>query len=103
MVRERVIQTVKYGKFREARDAIEELNQACKQKGLRELTCWAPVAGVSNEIIIETEYGSLADFEREQAAFYSDPDTMKAWRSVAEYIIEGSGRSELIESAPALA
>jgi hypothetical protein len=103
MVRHRVIQTVRYGHFREARDTVEELNRVCREKGLREATCWSPVAGTNNELIIEVEYPTLADFEREAAAFYADSDTMKVWRSAAQYIIEGTGRSELIESAPSLA
>ena len=103
MVRERVIQTVKYGQFREAREKVDELSRICETKGLRPLTCWVPLAGVTNELIIETEYPSLADFERENAAFYSDPDTMRALRGIAEHVIEGSGRAELIESAPFLA
>lgn len=103
MIRHRVIQTVRYGYFREARDMVDELNKVCAQKGLREATCWAPVAGVNNELIIEVDYPSLAEFEKESAAFYADADTMKVWRSGAQWIIEGSGRSELIESAPTLA
>lgn len=103
MVRERVIQTIKYGYFREARDGLEELARLCGEKGLRVLTCWAPVAGVVNELIIETEFESLAEFEREQLAFFSDAEIMKRWRDVAQYIVEGSGRAELLESAPALA
>jgi hypothetical protein len=103
MVRERVVQTVKYGYFRQALEILTELNRVCGEKGLRPFTLWAPVAGVNNELIIETEYASLADFEHESAAFYGDADTMKVWRSAAEYIIEGSGRTELFETAPTLA
>jgi hypothetical protein len=103
MVRERIVQTVKYGQFREALEAYTELNRTCGEKGLRPSTFWAPVAGVTNELVIETEYPSLADFERESAAFYGDADTMKLVRNAAQYIIEGSGRSELIETAPSLA
>jgi len=103
MVRERVIQTIRYGYFREARDGFEELIRLCREKGLRAATCWAPVAGVANELILETEYESLAEFEREEVAFYSDADIMKRLRDTMQYVIEGSGRSELLESAPALA
>jgi hypothetical protein len=103
MVRMRGIQTIKYGYFREALEALTELNRLCVEKGLRPMTFWAPVAGVANELIMEADYASLADFERETAAFYADPDVMKVWRSAAQHIIEGSGRSELIETAPSLA
>jgi len=64
---------------------------------------WSPLAGVNNELIIETEHASLADFDRESAAFYADPDVMGLWRSISTHVIEGSGRSELIASAPDLA
>jgi hypothetical protein len=103
MVRARVIQTIKYGSFREALDTLTELNRVCGEKGLRPMTFWSPVAGVNNELIIEAEYASLADFERDIAAFYADPDVMKVWRSSAQYVAEGSARSELIQSAPSLA
>ena len=103
MVRERVFQTIKYGYFREALETLTELNRVCGEMGLRPMTFWAPVAGVTNELIIETEYASLADFEREVAALYADADAMKVVRRLSEYIVEGSGRSELIETAPSLA
>jgi hypothetical protein len=102
MVRNRAIQTIKYGHFKEALEALTELNRVCGEKGLTSSTFWSPLAGINNEIIIETEYQSLADFERDAAAFYSDPDVMSLWRSMSEHVIEASGRSELIETAPTL-
>jgi hypothetical protein len=102
MVRNRAIQTIKYGHFKEALEALTELNRICGEKGLNSSTFWSPLAGINNEIIIETEYESLADFERDAGAFYSDPDVMSLWRSMSEHVIEGSGRSELIETAPTL-
>jgi hypothetical protein len=103
MVRHRVIQTIRPGFFREALETLNELNRVCVEKGLRPLTFWAPVAGVQNELVVETDFASLADFEREEAAFYADPDTMKLWRAAAQYVIEGTGRTELIETAPSIA
>ena len=103
MVRSRTIWTIKYGHFREALEVLTELNRVCGEKGMESSTFWGPLAGINNEIIIETEYESLADFERANATFYADPDVMSLWRSIAQYVIEGSGRSELIETAPSLA
>lgn len=103
MVRERVIQTIRYGYFREALEGFSELGRLCGERGLKQPTFWAPSAGVTNELIVETEFEDFGQYERENAAFYSDPAIMKTLRSVVEYIIEGSGRSELIESAPTLA
>jgi hypothetical protein len=102
MVRNRVIQTIKYGHFKEALEALTELNRVCVEKGLNSSSFWSPLSGINNELIIETEYESLADFERDSAGFYSDPDVMSLWRSAAEYVIEGSGRSELLETSPSL-
>ena len=102
MVRTRIIQTIKYGKFREALEELTELNRLCVQKGLPAATFWSPLSGPNNEIIIESECESLAELERQNAAFYSDRDIMKVWRGVAEYIIEGTGRSEVLETAPTL-
>ena len=39
MVRERIVQTVKYGQFREALEDTE-LNRTCGEKGLRPSTFW---------------------------------------------------------------
>lgn len=103
MIRERVIQVIVYGRMREALEALTELDQVCRAKGIPAITVWVPVAGTNNELIFETEYESLADFEHQQAAFYSDPDTMKIWRKAVEFIVEGSGRSELLQTAPSLA
>ncbi len=102
MVRARLIQIIRYGNFREALEVAEELNRVYQAKGLRASTFWAPVAGVSNEFIIETDFPTLADFESDQAAIYADAEVMKLVRSFAQYVIEGTGRSELIESAPSL-
>ena len=103
MVRSRWINMVKYGYFREAVDTVEELNRLLREKGLREVSCWTPVGGISNQIIMEFEYQTLADYEREGNAFETDADIMKVWRGSAEYFIDGSGREELIVTAPALA
>lgn len=103
MVRERIVQTIKYGQFREALTILKDLNQLCVEKGLRPLTFWAPVAGANNELVIESEYATLADYERESDAFYGDADLMKVWREAASYVIEGSSRSELYISAPTIA
>ena len=102
MVRSRIIQTIKYGQFREAVQGLSELGRLCEARGLSPATFWSPLAGANNELVIETEYASLADMERETAAFYADADIMNLWRSVSTHVIEGSGRSELLETAPVL-
>jgi len=103
MVRSRIIQLVKQGHMREEIDLIEELNRVLKEKGLKEGTCWVSFGGILQQLIIEYEYPTLADYERELDAFFSDSDLMKVWRGSAQHIVEGSGREELMSTAPALA
>jgi hypothetical protein len=103
MVRNRMSQIIKYGFFKEALEALHEVNRVCREKGLSEATYWSPLGGANNTLIIELEYASLAEYERESESFYSDADVMRAWRRSSEYVIEGSGSSELLMSAPTLA
>jgi hypothetical protein len=102
MVRNRITQIIRYGYFKDALEALQELNRVCREKELTEATYWSPLSGANNTLIIEAEYPSLAEFERQSEAFYSDSDVMRTWRSTSEFIIEGSGTSEVLVSAPTL-
>jgi hypothetical protein len=102
MVRNRITQIIRYGYFKDALETLHELNQVCSQKGLREASYWSPLSGANNTLVIEVEYPSLAEYEREAEAFYSDADVMTTWRRTSEFIIEGSGSSEVLVSAPTL-
>ena len=95
--------TVRYGKFREYHAAMEQLNEIARQRGWVEATLLVPVAGVDNQYVCQWEYATLADYERETESFYTDADAMKVFRGAADFVIEGSGRSELLESAPTIA
>jgi hypothetical protein len=103
MVRERIFQTVKYGQFREAMQALSDLADLVEKKGMKRPSFWSPLAGQSNALIMEVEYESLAEWERENTAFYSDPELMAGLRSAVQYIVEGSAYNELLETAPSLA
>ena len=95
--------TVRYGKFREYHAAMEQLNEIARQRGRVEATLLVPVAGVDNQYVCQWEYETLADYERESESFYTDADAMKVFRGAADFVIEGSSRSELLESAPTIA
>ncbi len=95
--------TVRYGKFREYHAAMEQLNEIARQRGWVEPKRFVPVAGVDNQYICQWEYETLADFERETESFYTDTEAMKVFRSAAEFVIEGTSTSELLQSAPAIA
>jgi hypothetical protein len=94
--------TVRYGKFREYHAAMEQLNEIARQRGWLEASLFVPVAGVDNQYICQWNYETLADYERETEGFYSDTEAMKVFRSAAKLVIEGTSRSELLTSAPAI-
>jgi hypothetical protein len=103
MYRARFIVQVRYGHFKECLQAWQQLNELARSRGWAEATFWTPTVGTANEFVIETDYPDLATFQREGEAFYADADAMKLFRSTSEFVIEGTGRGELLETAPTLA
>ncbi len=55
--------------------------------------------GIFNELIIETDYPSLADFEKSQKVLCGDPEMVKQIMRVNEVASPGKGWSELLEHA----
>ena len=103
MYRLRLIVQVRYGDFKEYMEASQQLNELARSKGWAEATFWSPTVGASNEFIAEIDFPDLATFERESEAGGSDPEARKLILSMAPMVIEGSARSELLETAPTLA
>ena len=103
MVRARFIAQVRYGHFSECLKALEELNAIARERGWAEATFWWPAAGAANELIAEADYPDLATFERETEAQGSDAEWMKINRSAAQLIVEGSARTELLQTPTPLA
>jgi hypothetical protein len=103
MVRARFIVQVRYGHFAEYLKAAEQLNEIARARGWAEATFWVPTAGAANELIWEADYPDLATFEREGDAQSSDSEWMTVLRSTFDMVIEGTGRSELLQTAPQLA
>jgi hypothetical protein len=95
--------TVRYGKFREYHAVMDQLNEIARQRGWVEAKRFVPVAGLDNQYISQWEYETLADYERETESFSADTEAMKVFRGAAEFVIEGTSRSELLESAPTIA
>jgi hypothetical protein len=102
MYRARAIVQVKFGRFKEYAEICEQVNQVARARGWAESTFWVPTTGTVNQVIIETEYPDLAAFQREEAAFYSDSEAMGLIARAVECLVEGSGRTELIEPIPTL-
>jgi NIPSNAP len=103
MVRARFIVQVRYGHFAEYLKALEQLNEIARERGWAEATFWVSAAGTANELIAEVDFPDLATFEREGNAQSSDAGWMKVIRSTVDVVVQGSGRTELLQTAPQLA
>jgi len=103
MVRARFIVQVRYGHFAEYLKAAEQLNEIARQRGWAEATFWVHTAGTANELIVEVDYPDLATFDGEGQAQSSDAEWMKVIRSTVDFVVQGSGRSEVLQTAPQLA
>jgi hypothetical protein len=103
MVRARFIVQVRYGHFAEYLRALEQLNEISRARGWAEATFWVATAGTANEIFAEVDYPDLAAFEREGNAQGADAEWMSVVRSTVDWVVQGTGRSELLETAPQLA
>ena len=103
MVRARFIVQVRYGHFAEYLKALEQLNEIARARGWAGATFWVAAAGTANELIAEVDYPDLATFDREGQGQSSDSEWMKVIRGTADMVVQGTGRSELLQTAPQLA
>ncbi|MGH2694438.1 MAG: NIPSNAP family protein [Actinomycetota bacterium] len=94
---------IRYGYYREVFDSLQEVNDLCKQRGLKPMRFWLPIAGPDNRIVGEIEYADLAEYDREQEAFLQDADIMKAVRKGSEYVVQGTSHTEVLMSATQIA
>ena len=100
MYRFRTIGQVKYGHIKDYLELSKKMNELFRERGWTEFTTLWPVAGVANEVIGEADYPDLATFQKESEAFQTDADAMNLNRSFGEHIVQGSARSELLETLP---
>lgn len=103
MYRHRISQLILYGQFREYLEAAGVVMARREKLGLAASRLWAPAFGRANEVVWETDYPDLATYERENAAFYSDPDAMEQWRRLWQHAEQGSTHDELLMEAAKIA
>ena len=103
MIRVRFIAQVRYGHFAEYLKAVEQLNEIARQRGWAEATFWVHTAGTANELVAEVDYPDLATFDEEGQAQSADSEWMKVIRSTVDFVVQGTGRNELLQTAPRLA
>ena len=96
----RLIREVKYGHFGDYLKTWKRLDAIMRDRGWVAARLLVPTAGADNEIIAEFEYPDLATFERENKAFFADREAFEAFRAGAEFVVEGTARTELYEDVP---
>lgn len=103
MIKFRSIVTARYGHFAQLLTLGEQLNEISEARGWQTARYFIPLAGENNVLIAEYEYPDIATCDSQSKAAMSDPEWMKVFRSMAEYIYPQSARSELLDEAPHLA
>ena len=99
--RVRMISEIRYGEFGAYLKTLRTLMSRMEAAGLRPGRAFVPTAGRNNEIVWEIEYPDLATYQKENEAFYASPEVFEAFRSGAQYVVQGSARVELYEDVPA--
>ncbi len=92
-----------YGHFADFVDNLEAVNAIQKSRGWTEFTPMVPMSGKANEVVLVSDYEDYAAYKKEEGAAYADAEFMKAWRQGSQFVVQGSGRIELLEPAPHLA
>lgn len=88
---------VVYGHWADYIEAIQEVNRLCVARGMTEAQLFNPLMGKNNILVMSCDFESYEDMKREQAQFDADAEIMKAWRTCAQYTVQGSETSELLE------
>jgi hypothetical protein len=76
------------------------LDSIMRERGWVTARVLVPTAGPNNEFVAEFEYPDLATFERENKAFHGDQEVSGAFRAGAQFVVQGTARTELYEDVP---
>ena len=96
----RLIQEITYGRFGDYMKTWARLDSIMRERGWVAASVLVPIAGPNNEFVAEFDYPDLATFERENNAFYSDREAFEAFQAGAEFVVQGTARTELYEYLP---
>ncbi|MGH9125286.1 MAG: hypothetical protein ACRDZ8_11260 [Acidimicrobiales bacterium] len=94
--RSRLIEVVKYGNLPEYLAVIDAMNNRAQATGRIPATVLTPVAGLSNQVITETEFEDMTAYQAQVDSFWSDDEAIQLWRSKAAITMEGQSHSELL-------
>ena len=103
MYRVRCSMECEYGHFGDVLSSMEEANEVCRAHGWTTWTFWVGSTGRNNMLVGEMECDSIDTYLKETEHASSDPAYMKAIRSAAQYVVQGSSNIDIWEPAPHLA
>jgi hypothetical protein len=66
------------------RARLPDVLEAMARAGVAEPKMWTDLAGEARSIYLEREFGSLADYEKDDVTFHNDADLMATWRGLEE-------------------
>ncbi len=96
----RLVQEIRYGHFGDFMRAWAKLDVIMHERGWVTARVLVPTVGPNNQFVAEFEYPDLASYERENKAFYGDREAFGAFHAGAEYVVQGTARTELYEDLP---
>ncbi|HEX6506666.1 MAG TPA: hypothetical protein VF221_03450 [Chloroflexota bacterium] len=76
------------------RDLFRQVRSQMQAAGVEPGTVWTNLAGDARFVIYEREFGSLAEYEQDDASFHGDEQLMTIWRQMEECLV--SMRVELL-------
>jgi hypothetical protein len=103
MIRATTRAEVLYGHYRDYAECLEELNKLLAERGMKQWQLLSPTSGKDNIIVASCDYSRYEEMKSDQDRFQSDAECMKVFRSGAQFIVQGSSESEILEDVPRLA
>ena len=103
MIRVRTEILVRYGHYNEVLENSRRLNELARKNGWAESRFWVSLAGQDNTLVVETDFDSLATYEKQSAATSGDAEYMRLIRSNIDHVVEGSLFTEIYEEAEPIA
>ena len=103
MIRVRTQMRARLGHFNQVLQNSQQLNELARKNGWAESRFWVAQTGRANTFVVETDFPSMADYERESEATYASEEWMRLIRANVDHVVPGSVRSQIYREAEAIA
>ncbi|HVQ19268.1 MAG TPA: hypothetical protein VMT27_09580 [Actinomycetes bacterium] len=103
MIRERThVATHDLAGWNQALDVLGESNRLAKERGWPTGTAWTLVSGPFNEIVVESDYADLAEYERVQREVNQDTAWITLMKPLADAMVMERSYNELLTKAESI-